>query len=269
MTSPIQKRRAESELNVFRQFRMSETRDIFFVTERAVQECAKTVAFATVYKGNEEYWVDSSGKADPTPDLFSKEYETMVEIMRVDDHAFETEDGKIINHSLAADSKRFNELVKSGILDQYPDAQIMVTSNTGLPTLEDHNYLRYKANFKRVVSDHISKIPTYRKNHPECRYLTFLIFDESSGYFEFSEPPKELKRGVVYRGRPHLWFIDEDFIDVFRGSDIDCVIWYAPYKYAESRFLPEGLPSVSVYFKNETIPDIRKYDENRVLPAEE
>ena len=269
MSSPIQKRRIESELHIFEMFRSCNTKGILFATDKKPEDCPEFAAFAAAFGGDMKLWMDTSGKADKTPDLFSLEYETMIELMRVDDHAFVNENGKVINHAASADSKRFKELVDRGFLETYPNASIIITGDTGLPTLEDHNYQRYKANFERVVKDHISKIPTYRNNHPECKYLIFLIFDESCGYFEAETVPKEFKKGMMCRGRPHLWPLDENLVNVFSGSDVDCVIWFTPYKYAESRFFPEGLPIVSVFFKSEGRWRIIRYDESHMVPAEE
>lgn len=269
MSSPIQKRRIESEQHIFEMFRTCAKKDILFVTEKKPSNCPEFAAFISAYAGDMNLWEDTSGKADRTPDFFSSEYETMIEFMRVDDHAFVNENGKVINHAASADSKRFKELVDRGFLDMYPNASIIITGDTGLPTLEDHNYQRYKANFERVVKEHISKIPTYRKNHPECKYLVFLIFDESCGYFEAETVPKEIKKGMVCRGRPHLWLVDKNFVDVFSRSEVDCVIWFTPYKYAESRFVPGGLPRVSVFFKSEGRGKVIHYDESHIVPAEE
>lgn len=69
--------------------------------------------FSDVYDAHISEWKDTSGKADKTPDFYSDTLGTMLEIMRVDDHAFENPDGKIINHTTAKTSQIFNELRKS------------------------------------------------------------------------------------------------------------------------------------------------------------
>jgi len=238
------------------------------VTDNDPKDCAEYRVFIAAYEGDMGLWNNTSGKADKTPDFFSQEYETMMEVMRVDDHAYMTKDGKLVNPAASADSKKFNELIRKGIVDAHPDACFAIIGDSGLPTLEDHNYLRYKENFKRIVNEHISKISTYRKNHPECRYLIFLIFDESCGYFEAINVPEDFKEGVKHLGRPHIWFEDKAFTDVFVNSDVDCVIWYTPYKYSESRNIPGGLPQVSVFFKSCGVGKIIDYDESHVMPTE-
>ena len=124
-----------------------------FVTDKNPKDCPEFVAFAAAFGGCMELWEDSSGKADKTPDLFSPGYETMIELMRVDDHAFINENGRVVNHAASANSKIFKELVDKGYLKMFPNATIVITGDTGLPTLEDHNYQRYRDNFKRVVKE--------------------------------------------------------------------------------------------------------------------
>lgn len=271
MSSHLQTRRIESEHYIFDVFRMTDKSGILFASDKEVKDlikCPDFIPFAAAYHGDKKLWKDTSGKADMTPDFFSEEYESMIEFMRVDDHACVNEKGKVVNPAASEDSKKFNELVKSGLLEDYPNAGIIVTSDTRLPTLEDHNYQWYKSNFKRVVEEHISKIPTYRKNHPECKHLAFLIFDESCGYFEVESIPEEFKEGTPCLGKPHFWFMDDTFTKVFTKSEVDCVIWFTPYKFAESRFVPGGLPVVSVFFKSEGEWKTITYDESHMMPAE-
>lgn len=50
-------------------------------------------------------WVISSGKADPSPDFYCDEFAIMMEVMRVDDHAYKNRKGKVINSTNARESK--------------------------------------------------------------------------------------------------------------------------------------------------------------------
>lgn len=249
-------------------FRLMPKESIFFATCKKPAECIEFPAFVAAYAGDMKMWSNTSGKADKTPDFFSAEYGTMMEVMRVDDHAYVNEKGKVVNPAASADSIKFKELVDNGFLEDYPNAGVAINSDTGLPTLEDHNYQRYKSNFKRVVGEHISKIPTYRKNHPECKFLTFLIMDESGGYFEVETVPDKFEKDMPCFGRPHIWIIDKAFTEVFTKTDVDCVIWFSPYKHAESRFVPGGLPMVSVFFKSGGKWESVDYRESHVVPAE-
>lgn len=44
-----------------------------------------------------EEWQCSSSKSDPPPDFYSDKYKLMMEVMRVDDHAYINAKGKVIN----------------------------------------------------------------------------------------------------------------------------------------------------------------------------
>ena len=113
----------------------------------------------------------------------------------------------------------------------------MVNAVTDLPSCEDHNYLFYYENFKRTVEKHISKIPLYRQNHPDKK-LIFFVFDESTAYLRVDD--KELaQRGPIplekFWGVPQCFFADTRFMEVFRETDIDFLIWFAPYKMIHGR----------------------------------
>jgi len=265
-----QDHRIESESNILLWLRDVEEKAILFVQDQVPHEHPELMkVFSDVHDTHISEWKDTSGKADKTPDFYSDTLGTMLEIMRVDDHAFEKPDGKTINHTTAKESKMFNELKKSGWFEEFSGASIMIIGDSGLPTKEDHSYDRYLANFRRVLESHISKIPQYRKNHPECDNLVFLVFDESSGYFESDVAHDEYHRGTTYRGRLHYWFLDDEFLKVFDNSDIDCLIWLTPYKYAECIPLGFKLPEVSIFFTKMGFPNRQKYHRERMMPAEE
>ena len=57
--------------------------------------------------------------------------------------------------------------------------------------------------------------------------------DESSAYLqcENNKPNMdEAHEGEMIAGKPHLFFWDKNFVNVFLHSGIDYLIWYAPYK---------------------------------------
>ena len=76
------------------------------------------------------------------------------------------------------------------------------------------------------------------------------IYQKSSGYFESDVAHDERLCGLTYRSCPHFWFFDDDFLKVFDNSEIDCIMWFTPYKYAEC--IPFGfkLPEVSYFLIN-------------------
>lgn len=93
-------------------------------------------------------WKDSSGKADPPPDFYCEENRLMMDIMRIDDHAFISKKGKFVNPTNARESKIQKELEAKGIKTVFPNVKnIIVNAITDLPTEEDHNYGFYKSNY--------------------------------------------------------------------------------------------------------------------------
>ena len=52
-------------------------------------------------------------------------------------------------------AKLYKELKESGIQEIFPNTELIVNAKTLLPSEQDHNYLFYKSNFERVVSEHI------------------------------------------------------------------------------------------------------------------
>lgn len=181
---------------------------------------------------NWKYWVNSSGKADPPPDFFSDKFGLMMEVMRVDDHAFIGKKGKLVNPTKALESERTKELRNRGIMDRFPNAKLILSVQTDLPTEEDHNYTFYRDAFVRAIETHKKKIVRYKSNHPNCK-VVFFVLDESSAYMERTSDVKSHRVGQVVSVNVHWWFMDSAFLSIFRDSDIDYLIWYAPYKLIE------------------------------------
>lgn len=98
-------------------------------------------------------WVNSSGKSDPPPDFYCKDFRYMMDVMRVDDHSFKNKKGKLVNPVNMRESKIQAELIKKGIPELFPNVNgIIVNAVTDLPTQKDHNYKFYKKNFVVNVS---------------------------------------------------------------------------------------------------------------------
>lgn len=210
-----------------------------FMNENSINVClipqdddTKNVYLSIHGAKNWKHWVNSSGKADPPPDFYSDKFGLMMDVMRVDDHSFIGEKGGIVNPTKALESERSKELKASGFMDRFPNAKLVLSVNTDLPTEEDHNYRFYRDAFIRTVETHKRKIARYKVNHPNCKVI-FFVFDESSAYMERTTDVKSHRAGQVVSGAVHWWFMDAAFLSVFRESDIDYLIWYAPYKLIE------------------------------------
>lgn len=183
--------------------------------------------FLSIYDKKEwKFWHDSSGKSDPPPDFYNDKLKLMMDVMRIDDHAFENKNGKIVNPTNQRESEIQKEIRNSGILDNFPNVEyVMVTAPTNLPKDEDHNYEFYHSNFERVLMKHNNQIDLYETNHPGYRTI-FLVLDESSPYFEMEA---RMQNGALV-GEHHYWFWDNIFTNVLRKLKLDYLIWYTPYK---------------------------------------
>ena len=106
-------------------------------------------------------WIDSSGKNDPPPDFYSDEFSLMMDVMRIDDHAF-VSGNNVVNLVNTEESKLQDEINQSGLLEVLPN----IKNRFVIPIMnedaeEDHNYTRYYGNFKRTVEKHNKKIKKY------------------------------------------------------------------------------------------------------------
>mgnify|MGYP007081727145 FL=1 len=212
-------------------------------------------------------WTDTSGKNDPPPDFYCDEYGLMMDVMRVDDHGYISEKGKMVNPTLTRESEVTRELQEKGILGQFPGAKLHLLVDTKLPTEEDHNYRFYRDNFVRTVETHKKKIHRYKENHPSCKVI-FFVFDESSAYMETPYKSSNPVQGQLNFGRVHFWFNDSSFIKVLQDSDIDYLVWFTPYKMIE--FLGNGLklPRAVVYNIKELPQEQFEYNEDRMMSVE-
>lgn len=206
------------------------------------------------------------------PDLYSDEHRLAIEVMRVDDHP---KVGKVTNPTLARESEVERE-IRVALPDNSPDIPIFVIADTRLPSELNHNFRAYREAFARIVTNHASKVATYREHHPGYA-LALLVHDESSAYAESEEPTEPVPSDRSRRsGRPHYWFLDSYFARIIAESGADFFFWHAPFKHiwhhdALGRRAKVELPTLAVY-------DIAalgswdgqmKYDASRVASVEE
>lgn len=202
-------------------------------------------------------WIDNSGKNQLPPDFINKADALMMEVMRFDDRASKAND----NLSKKKESSTYNEI--RGIFPQFSDKRLIVNTITDLPTEDDHNYKMYFDGFKRTVNKHLSKLGKYRNNYPDFKTI-FLVCDESSGtYFETI-------KGTL--GKVHVFFLDKKFLDVFINSDLEYLIWYAPYKHFETVEHHNEFPRIIIFdivaFKSSKEIRMFEYDENKMISNE-
>lgn len=252
---------AEKESNLINDFQRLKTEEIFLVYET---DELKSIVDAILNPEIWAKWTDASAKNVPPPDFYCDDLKLMMEVMRVDDHGFKKK-GNIINPTYDREHQIEKQLRDAGILNMFPNAELFVTANTGLPTEQDHNYKYYLENYKRTIENHIRKIPKYKENHPNYK-LIFFVFDESSAYFEDAgEMPKN---NIMASGKPHIFMLDEAFVKVFEKSNIDYLIWYAPYKRFEHMEPPLELPKACIYRVGEPLPVEHIYEAEKMVSVE-
>ena len=260
--------RFDNEDKIISQFQEVNDNEVMFATQsETIEAVYSSIHTEALWKN----WINSSGKSDPPPDYYSPKDELMMDVMRVDDHAFVDKKGKIQNPTNAGESKLYKELKESGIQEIFPNAELIVNAKTLLPSEQDHNYLFYKSNFERIVSEHIKKLPLYQSNHVGYKTVLF-VMDESSAYLqcESNKPNMDkVHEGEMIAGKPHLFFWDENFVNVFLHSGIDYLIWSAPYKLLRTSQGIFELPKVVMFdCKTGNYDNLIKYNEERICSSE-
>lgn len=79
----------------------------------------------------------------------------------------------------------------------------------------------------------------------------------------------EAHEGEMIAGKPHLFFWDKNFVNVFLHSGIDYLIWYAPYKLLRTSQGIFELPKVVMFdCKTGNYDNLIKYNEERICSSE-
>lgn len=255
------------EAKIIERFQHEKTQQMLFPN---VTDTAEAV-FLSIYEIDSwKQWTDSSGKNVPPPDFYNIDLKLMMDVMRVDDHEYISAKGKTVNEERRIESQAYAELRVRGVLDRIDPSLIYIDVHSNLPTDEDHNFTRYIECFTRTIEKHKCKIKNYKKNHPGYKII-FFILDESSAYFEIAENVKpNIKKGEIAQGRPHIHFLDRQFLQVIDHSEIDYLIWYAPYKMIN---LEGGnvydMPRAAIYDCSQMDFECLEYDNNRLVSVEE
>lgn len=256
----------DNEINILKYFRDQKAPPLVFPENDENSRIISSLYNDEIW----EHWINSSGKDQTPPDFYNKNLSLMMEVMRVDDNA--TDDGSV-NALKVKENEMLKELKESGILDRIPEGtQLITLANTKLPTEEDHNFKRYKNNFRRVIEKHSNKVESYRKNHKDYK-LIFFVFDETSGsYFEtFNMKNKEkLKYKSPVTAKLHCFWADEDFVNVIENSKADYLIWYKPNNnfITPSGGMNSELPKVVIYDLSNMEPQKIKYNESLMVSSE-
>lgn len=254
----------DDELKIIESFQTLNDEEVCFPKEsKSAIELYKSIHGVPEWR----CWKHSNGKNDPPPDFYCEQQEIMMDIMRVDDHAYKNDKGQVINRVNAEESIIQNELSNTELITHlYNVDNILVNAVTDLPTEKDHNYKYYKNNFKDIVSKHIDKIPLYNNNHPNYKVVLF-VCDESSAYFKsFNNRQVDKKSEII--DKPHLFFADDDLVKVFINSQIDFLIWFAPFKLLQTTEGVIPLPKAIIYDLEVANINTIKYEEDMMVSSE-
>lgn len=201
-------------------------------------------------------WIDSSSKSAPSPDFYNEKHHVMMEVMRVDDYL------NLGNEKHPHNSaSRANALMEKLFGDNYKETKddpdeisvycVLDTSNSA-----EYNFKGYLQNFERVVSKHSMRVDAYHRNHPKCKELIFMIFDESNAYYQLLDGNKK---------NIHLWFKDHDFVEIIKKCRADYVIWFCVNKSMIHNNKEIKLPIVCIYDVKGLKDGTMAYDHNSML----
>lgn len=224
--------------------------------EKSRDECYENILKKIIDEDYfKENWINST-KSDLPPDFYNDSDNMMMEVMRFDDHS---KNGK--SNPMLEKENQIMIMLK----EKFPNADIFINAPIELPTDKDHSYTMYFKGFERTVKKHIGKIENYRNNHPGYK-LIFFVFDESSGIY-FENEGNDV-------GRLHFHFLDNKFINVFKGEDIDYLIWASPYKYNfdMNGNIDYSMPKMVIYdmknFLNNNKIQLLYYDDSKMKSSE-
>lgn len=98
------------------------------------------------------------------------------------------------------------------------------------------------------------------------------MLDESSAYSQVANPLLILEprfAGRATQGMLHQYWADEQLIGAVQNSDIDYLIWYAPWKLIrlqEGGILP--MPKTCVFDIKNMSAEVQKYDAELMMSSE-
>lgn len=171
-------------------------------------------------------WINSFSKSVPPPDFHNNKHKLMLEVMRIDD-CVNTINNKKIDNSFAKSNKLARKLFGNNYKKDV-NGYLFTIPNTN--DSNEFNFEGYLNNFERVILDHSKKIPNYRRNHPKCKIIVFLVCDESNDYVQVSNEKDLVKENEINLDLKdsiiHCCFYDSKFIEIIKKSDADFVIWW-------------------------------------------
>ena len=215
--------RYDDEENIIRLLQSISFRDI-----RWVNPTRGSIKFFLSLYHERKYknWINNSGKDAPPPDFYSRKYEYMLEVMRMDDFVPGSNSPNALESRFV---KKIDNMLRENGLPPSKESNMQLFIIPDMSKASKNGYSIYVENFKRIINKHINKIVNYRKNHPGFK-LGFLLFDEAPAYLRVTDKTAKPKVGDPVKGYPHILFMDKKLVESFLYADIDFVIWMTPFK---------------------------------------
>ncbi len=166
-------------------------------------------------------WLDNSENTGNPPDYINPEKKLMLEFMIVNDYEKIKPGGKPDNPPAKEGSFSAEEIKKIFIANSFPDVKnIMFEYEDKM----EPDYEQYFQNFCRVIDNHKNRISRYKKNHPECDQLAFVVCDISE-----HEHFRVINRSGKASKELHHPCYDISFLEIIKQCGADLVIWFSPY----------------------------------------
>lgn len=179
-------------------------------------------------------WINSFSKSDPSPDFYNKKHRIMMEVMRVDDY-LNAKNEKHPHNSFRKEHMLAEQYLGEDYKIERDDISAYLVTDTS--DSKRFNFDGYLQNFEKTVLHHSKRVDAYRRNHPECKDLIFLIFDQSNAYTQTTNGINNI----------HLWYRDKDFLEIIKNSGADYVIWVCFCKSIIVNEKELKLPMICIY----------------------
>lgn len=176
-------------------------------------------------------WISNFSKNDPPPDFYNIKHKIMMEVMRIDDSVGDSTK-KSESNSFKKTNQSLTYLFGKDYKAKRDDISIYFLPDTSDTT--KFNFSGYLKTFERVLTKHSNRVQLYRRNHPECNDLVFLVSDESNCYIQVASKEDLLKDGKMdiqlKNAIFHGWYSDNQFLKIIKNCGADYVIWVGWYK---------------------------------------
>ena len=208
-------------------------------------------------------YADNSAHDALPPDFYSDKCNLMFDVMRVNDSEKRKSYNPIMRKERTLQKEIRETFADTNISERALTNGLVINAMPEEDYDKAHNYQQYLAQFTRVVKQHISKIPRWVEAHPTYKKGLF-IFDETDLYLDYANAEDATKPWVegeqVQLKGLHIPFLDERFMEVILGSELDFIIWALPYKLFSGG--PYELPRLCII-------DLSKYDKELFIQYDE